>query len=394
MVGQHGRTDRAKQHGGTDRAGPRADVTAGRVDASIRVDGARLRALRKAVGLTQQRLAEKAGYTERAVRKLECGGPVRRETLEDVLTALSDAGAADASRGAGGFLLDLPPDELARRMREWCRRAFAGRDLSVVDELIAPDIAGQAEGEAYRGREAIRARYAGLHAAFDPIELSIDRLTTDGQTVAVQWTAEVRHVGEFHGVPAQGRRATVSGYSWVRFENGLMAEFRDHWDVPALLRTLAGGRPVTLGGAPPDAAGSADRAQRVRAWFERAYNGRDPDAVDEFMAEDVTLFAEGETLTGRDAVRDRVAAVLAGFDPLRLTVDRILCDGEEVLVHWSVIKTHTGRFLNIEPTGRVVRVRGSSWGRFRDDGLIAEARDHWDVADLIRQLTEDPPPKV
>ena len=369
----------------------RGEADDGRADGSVRVDGPRVRSLRKQAGLTQRRLATRAGYSERIVRKLERGGPVRRETLEDVLTALGDAGAATGGGEVDRFLLELPPAELERRAREWCRRAFDERDLSAVDDLIAPDVEARAEGDEYSGREAILARVAALHAAFDPIEMTIDRLTMDGRDVAVQWTASVRQVGEYAGVPATGREAVVSGYSWVRFRGGEMVEMRDHWDAAALRRALAGEDPDARGGRPEPRPGpNADLEALVRAWFDRAYNQRDPTAVDEFIGEDVVLVAEGTTRTGREVVRGRVAALLAAFDPIRLTVERVLRDGDELLAHWSVIKTHSGRFYDVPATGRVVTSRGNSWCRYRD-GLVIEVRDHWDVADLLRQLRGEPP---
>jgi transcriptional regulator with XRE-family HTH domain len=45
-------------------------------------------ARRKALGLNQDDLAEKAGYRRRVIQKLEAGEPVAMETLDDVATAL------------------------------------------------------------------------------------------------------------------------------------------------------------------------------------------------------------------------------------------------------------------------------------------------------------------
>ena len=43
-------------------------------------------------------------------------------------------------------------------------------------------------------------------------------------------------------------------------------------------------------------------------------------------------------------------------------------------------------FLGIPATNRWVKLRGSSHARFENNQII-EARDHWDIHDLIQQLT-------
>lgn len=65
----------------------------------------------------------------------------------------------------------------------------------------------------------------------------------------------------------------------------------------------------------------------MRRWFDGLYNQRDQSLIDELMDENVELFAEGNTLRGREAIRERVRSVLRAFDPLTIAVDYVVCDG-------------------------------------------------------------------
>lgn len=66
----------------------------------FRVDGEQLRQLRKIIGWTQAAAANRTGYTERLIRKMEKGGPIERQTLRRVLDTYSavipDCPRADA----------------------------------------------------------------------------------------------------------------------------------------------------------------------------------------------------------------------------------------------------------------------------------------------------------
>lgn len=56
---------------------------------SYRVNGKRFAELRKQIGLTQMDLANRAGYSERVIRKAESGGALRLETIRDLSQSLS-----------------------------------------------------------------------------------------------------------------------------------------------------------------------------------------------------------------------------------------------------------------------------------------------------------------
>lgn len=128
----------------------------------------------------------------------------------------------------------------------------------------------------------------------------------------------------------------------------------------------------------------------MRRWFDGIFNQRDLSLIDELMDENVELFAEGNTLRGRQAIRERVSTVLQAFNPLTITVDYIVCDGSQAVTYWSVSKKHVGTFAGIPATDRWVKIKGSSFAVFQD-GRIIQARDHWDVQDLIDQLVAPEP---
>jgi steroid delta-isomerase-like uncharacterized protein len=89
--------------------------------------------------------------------------------------------------------------------RYW--EAFNGRDLALLDELIADDYdnhaaaAGTPPGAA--GQAAVFQR---LWAALPDARFEITHLTADGDTVICVGTMSGTHEGELLGVPASGRR--------------------------------------------------------------------------------------------------------------------------------------------------------------------------------------------
>jgi transcriptional regulator with XRE-family HTH domain len=59
--------------------------------ATVPVNGQRLQTLRQSAGMTQEELAQKAGYSDRLVRKAEASSPLRRSTVADLADALCTA---------------------------------------------------------------------------------------------------------------------------------------------------------------------------------------------------------------------------------------------------------------------------------------------------------------
>ena len=60
----------------------------------------------------------------------------------------------------------------------------------------------------------------------------------DGDTAAIHWQTRGTHQGEFMDVPATGRSITVTGASFLRFEDGRLAEEWVVWDPRELLSAL------------------------------------------------------------------------------------------------------------------------------------------------------------
>ena len=115
---------------------------------------------------------------------------------------------------------------------------------------------------------------------------------------------------------------------------------------------------------------------------------RDPDRIvepghpDDFVDD---FIAVGE-FTGRDQVRDFFAEMFAAFPDFELTVERVVAEGDAVVVRWHADGTFSGgRFQGIEPTGRRVRIRGCDFFEVQD-GWIRRNTIFYDGASFARQI--------
>jgi steroid delta-isomerase-like uncharacterized protein len=120
-----------------------------------------------------------------------------------------------------------------------------------------------------------------------------------------------------------------------------------------------------------------------------AWNAHDPDAIAAIFAEDAEIVdvMTGETITGRDAIREQAATRFAAFPDFRLERRMLLIDGATNSDQWVMTGTHRGEFLGLAPTGRRVEVAGATFSEFGGDGLVIRDTHYLDVGALLRQLT-------
>ncbi|EAQ82269.1 hypothetical protein DSM3645_01105 [Blastopirellula marina DSM 3645] len=210
---------------------------------SIHVDGARLKSIRLQLGLTQETVATATGYTDRLVRKLENGGPVNCQTLNDFITyykmILSRVGTPALERDICFQTLSVQPDsDREAIVRKWFEQAYNQRSLDCVNEVFHPDVLLIAEGQMLQGSEEITKRVAAVLAGFDPLHLEVESVFSQENIVITYWRATKTHAGPFLGIQPTGRTVSIRGNSMAKFQGDKIIEVRDHWDVQDLLAKL------------------------------------------------------------------------------------------------------------------------------------------------------------
>ena len=112
---------------------------------------------------------------------------------------------------------------LIRRYRE----AHNQNDMAALDEIVAADLVSHSHlPNAPQGREGSKMVHQGSLAAFPDGKTTTNDLIAEGDKVVERFTLVGTHNGAFMGIPATGKRVTITGMSIFRIANGKIVE---HW---------------------------------------------------------------------------------------------------------------------------------------------------------------------
>jgi steroid delta-isomerase-like uncharacterized protein len=75
-------------------------------------------------------------------------------------------------------------------------------------------------------------------AAFPDVHIAIDDLIAAGDKVVTRYTATGTHQGELMGIPATGKKISITGVSIYRFANGQIVEDWAEFDQLGMLTQL------------------------------------------------------------------------------------------------------------------------------------------------------------
>jgi steroid delta-isomerase-like uncharacterized protein len=130
----------------------------------------------------------------------------------------------------------------------------------------------------------------------------------------------------------------------------------------------------------------------IRAYVETIFNQQQLDRADEFVASDyVDHAALPGQAPGLEGAKQKWAMYLAGIPDLRVTIEELVAEGDNVGVRRSYAGTHQGELLGIPATGKQVRISGISIFRLAG-GKVAEQWEQLDRLALMQQLGVLPTP--
>ena len=130
---------------------------------------------------------------------------------------------------------------------------------------------------------------------------------------------------------------------------------------------------------------SNPHAELSKRWFEEVWNQRRSATIDELLTPESVGHLESGDVVGIDAFKLVHADFLRALPDLRVWVEAIVADGEDVVIRWRASGTHTGDGLGAKATLQPVSFSGITWHRYRGDKLM-EGWNYWNHLALVEQL--------
>ena len=128
--------------------------------------------------------------------------------------------------------------EASRVVARYIEQVWNQGDFDAFAQLTTEQFAYHLGGQPPRDRAGMQQFLTATRTAFPDWRVDVQSLVQQGEQVAVRWRGEVTHQGPFHGIPATGKKVTVTGINLYRLEGDLVAEEWEETDSLGLLRQL------------------------------------------------------------------------------------------------------------------------------------------------------------
>jgi steroid delta-isomerase-like uncharacterized protein len=124
-------------------------------------------------------------------------------------------------------------------MRRFFERVFNRGDLSVADEIVAPDYEQHDASPGERpGLEGLKASVTDTRTAFPDVVYTIDDLIAEGDRVVTRWTLSGTHQADFAVIPATGALVTFSAINIHRIIDSKIREMWLKYDTLNVMQQL------------------------------------------------------------------------------------------------------------------------------------------------------------
>jgi len=121
-------------------------------------------------------------------------------------------------------------DDLKALAKRFYGEVFNEGKLDVIEEIVSPDFVEHEELPVGvpPGREGVASFVTMFREAFPDLKCEVQGMVAEGDEVWVQAVMTGTHQGEISGIPATGKKVSVSMFDRVKVKEGKVVE---HWGI-------------------------------------------------------------------------------------------------------------------------------------------------------------------
>jgi predicted ester cyclase len=122
----------------------------------------------------------------------------------------------------------------------WFEEVWNQGNEDTIDELFLPEghCYGFPQPDSAIGRDEFKATVRQFRSTFSGIHATVDDTITEGDKIAIRWTAQMQHTGDGLGFAPTGEPVTLTGISTMHLRNGRIIEGWNALDMTATVARL------------------------------------------------------------------------------------------------------------------------------------------------------------
>ena len=132
-------------------------------------------------------------------------------------------------------------EENKATFRRYVEEVWIDEDMTIADDIFAGEyISHQSDGSVLeRTPEDVKKFVREYRSAFSDVADTVEDIIGEGDRVVTRWRLQATHTGDFRGIPATGKRITMTGIGIFRFsEEGKVVESWDSMDQLGMMQQL------------------------------------------------------------------------------------------------------------------------------------------------------------
>jgi predicted ester cyclase len=254
-----------------------------------------------------------------------------------------------------------------------------------IPEIFAEDYVdhNSPPGVAAGGYDSIKAVPMMFRGAFPDVHFEIEDMLNQDGWVATRVTGRATHLGKpFMGIEPTGLRLTWSSMGFFRVANGRIVEHYGQPDLGAIHRQLT--REIKPG--------TLDYNRFIICRYVYATNIGELDRFDEYVDPG---FVDHNALPGQkpgvEGLKDAYRMFSSAFSDLWYTFEDLIAEGDKVTGRGVIEGKHTGVFMGIPATNKLIRWTGTRTFRLVN-GKVTDGWIDLDLFGMMMQLGAIPAP--